>query len=44
MASNASKAKSIMDMSVNELLAMRVPASKSTLPKSNYHLDASETK
>lgn len=44
MASNASKAKSIMDMSVNELLAMRVPNSKSALPRTNSRIDTSETK
>lgn len=45
MVSNASKAKSIMDMSVNELLAMRIPAtSKSEVKRSNSRVETSEVK
>jgi len=41
MLSSASKAKSIMDMSVNELLAMRVPAStKSGLQRSSSRIES----
>lgn len=43
--SNASKAKSIMDMSVNELLAMRIPAtSKNGIQRSNSRVENSEVK
>lgn len=39
MISNSSKAKSIMDMSVNELLAMRVPPpAKSGVARTNSRI------
>jgi hypothetical protein len=45
MVSNASKAKSIMDMSVNELLAMRVPApTKNGLQRSSSRIESTEPK
>lgn len=33
-----------MDMSVNELLAMRVPSTKAPMPRSNSRIDTAETK
>jgi hypothetical protein len=33
-----------MDMSVNELLGMRVPSTKSAVPRSNSRIDTAESK